>query len=180
RWAALQVVTMLGELGCVCRQDPVPVIFLGGRLDFAISRPETPPLRMWVEPRLPPARAPHAPHESGLSTLDQGDATPDVLLVAERGRHAIAYVLDPTFTTGPIDALQKGRYRSRLGFHEPRLVAGVPTRVPPARSWAAQPLARSSCLLHDSEGRTGVVPLHPVGWEFDGLRAWLADLVEAD
>src|SRR5690606_12170380 len=54
RWAALQVVTMLGELGCVCRQDPVPVIFLGGRLDFAISRTEAPPLRMWVEPRLPP------------------------------------------------------------------------------------------------------------------------------
>src|SRR5690606_40514956 len=117
---------------------------------------------------LPPARSADAPHESGLSTVDGGEATPDMLLVAERSRRAVAYVLDPTFTTGPLEALQKGRYRSRLAFHEPRLVAGVPTRVPPARSYAAPPLLRSSCPLHGSQGRTGGVPVHPIRREVDG------------
>ncbi len=179
RWCALMVVEAVQRAGfALAVRDPVPGLFLGGCIDFtALDVADRRTVRMWITPRIPPAQDADAPHESGLSTNDRGEATPDILLVGGlAGLQAQAFVLDPTFNLGFARSQHKARYRSRIAFHEPRRVAGVPSRVPPARAWAAQPLERSGCDLRDPEGHTGVVPLHPLRRDFTGLDAWLADL----
>ena len=179
RWCALMVVEAVQRAGfALAVRDPVPALFLGGRIDFtALDANDRRAVRMWITPRIPPSQDADAPHESGLSTNDRGEATPDIVLVGEfADQPARAFVLDPTFNLGFIQSQHKARYRSRIAFHVPRRIAGVPSRVPPARAWAAQPLERSGCDLRDAEGHTGVVPLHPLHRDFTGLDAWLADL----
>jgi hypothetical protein len=179
RWCGLKLVRAIEKLGLVPQQDLVPVLFLGGRLDFAPrSAPHTPLITLWVEPRIPPRQDPDAPHESGLSTTDKGEASPDYLLLRHGTRRPLAYVLDPSFTLAP--SLEKGRYRTRLAFHAPTLIAGTPSFLPPARAFAAQPLARPDCLLHDAEGRTGVVPMNPRQYAEQAVRSWLAELADGD
>lgn len=177
RWCGLKLVRALESLGLNPIQDLVPVLFLGGRLDFAPrSAPHTPLLSLWVEARIPPRHEPEAPHESGLSTTDKGEASPDYLLLRHGTRRPLAYVLDPSFTLTP--SLEKGRYRTRLAFHAPTLIAGTPSFLPPARAFAAQPLARQDCLLHDAEGRTGVVPMNPRQYAEQAITSWLMELLD--
>ena len=180
RWCGLQAIDALARLGWRARRDPVPVLFLGGRIDFL------PPtgagydgerLSLWIEPRIPPTSSEEPPHESGLSCAGAQALRPDYLFVAEDSRGAEAYVLDPTFTTIAPEAEEKGKYRSRLSFTQPHILAGVPTRKPPRRSWAAQPLRRSGNMLLDPEAKLGIVPLHPIQRDWSGLEDWLRDLL---
>ncbi|PIE24094.1 MAG: hypothetical protein CSA62_04625 [Planctomycetota bacterium] len=180
RWCGLQAVEALSRLGWKARRDPVPALFLGGKIEFL------PPgdagfngehLTLWVEPRIPPTSSEETPHESGLSCSGSHALRPDYLFVSEDSHGAEAYILDPTFTTVAPEAEEKGKYRSRLSFRQPHMLAGVPTRKPPRRSWAAQPLHRSGNMLLDPEAKLGIVPMHPIQRDWTGLEHWLRDLL---
>jgi len=176
RWCGLRLVQTLEGLGWGARQDPVPILFLGGRVDFHHGDAS---LTLWVEPRIPAASSPDAPHASGLSTHGQQEASPDYVLVRTSSTGPRAWILDPSFSRGDAQARDKGRYRAILAFHDPRLVAGVPSRLPPERAWAAQPLDRQTCVLHDPEGRSGTVPMLPGVASNSALLDWLGAWVEA-
>ena len=177
RWCGLRLVQVLEQLGWSARRDPIPPLFLGGRVDFAHAESQ---LTLWVEPRIPASDRPEAPHASGLSAHRQREASPDYVLVRDSRTGPRAWILDPSFSLGDAQARDKGRYRALLAFHDPRLVAGVPSRLPPERAWAAQPLPRTTCILHDPEGRSGTVPMLPGAHSDDALIAWLQDLASVD
>jgi hypothetical protein len=180
RWCGLQAVEALERLGWKARRDPVPQIFLGGRIDFVPPAPlpaDENPLRLWVEPRIPPSSLEDEAHESGLIARGVLAMRPDYLFIVQSADGPEAYVLDPTFTTIDVRAEEKGKYRSRLAFQETHVIAGVPAQRPPRRSWAVQPLRRLSNQLLDPEGRLGIVPLHPVKRDWTALEAWLLDLL---
>lgn len=164
RWCGLQLVRILEELGHGPRSNAIPVLFLGGELRLGER------VRLFVEPRIPPGI--EEPHACGLGNTSKSNATPDYVITCGTR----AFVLDPSFSTDAERAHHKARYRQLLVHVPHRTLAGQPTFVPVDRAWAAQPLQRDHCLLHDPEARTGIVPMTP-GRSNTALAMWMRDLV---
>jgi hypothetical protein len=177
RWCGVKIVEMLWEMGWESGSDPVPALFLGGCIRFAKgpageatggARCE---ISLWCEPHLTlPGR-----HASGLHSIAK-EASPDFVFVTPGPNGVDAFVLDPTMSTERAAMQEKSRYLSDLAFDGLHMVAGVPVLHQPRRAWAAAPIRASRCELHDLEGRSGTVPLHPLEGAGRALRGWLDDV----
>jgi hypothetical protein len=167
RWCGMKMLDVLGELGWQLRSDPVGALFLGGRIPLARGSAS---MVLWVEPRLGVAR-----HESGFCAV-QGEQQPDFLIVTSGQGGFDAFTLDPTTSWSTELIESKGRYLESICCSQPSLVSGVLRQRRPQRAWAAAPLHDRRCNLFDHAGRTGVVPMSPVGWYSEPLKQWLSDV----
>lgn len=168
RWVGLKVIDLLVAGGWTVRGDVVRALFLGGELGF--DRGGT-TITLWLEPRL----LADSDHPSGLRATAL-ETSPDLIFMTPGPHGRDAFVLDPTLS-GSAEVLHgKAKYLHGIEFVAPAVVAGVPVRRTPTRSWGVAPLRRATCDLTSPSGATGTVPAWPV--EFDGtaLRAWLGDV----
>ena len=168
RWCGLKLIEALRAMGWRCKKDSLPVLFLGGELEF---EKQGVLLSLWFEARI----FSEIGHASGMVCAEK-EASPDFLLLTPGRGGRDAFVLDATLSTSSEARSLKSKYLSTLRNAGMRTIAGVPTRHGPLASWAAAPIARSSCDLEGGSGRSGTVPMLPVNWSDAPLRAWLGDI----
>jgi len=170
RWCGVKMLEALETLGFVSADDPVPPLFLGGRISL---RRGGVLISLWCEERF----TRRGRHASGLHA-SQEECTPDYVVVTPGPTGLDAFILDPTLATDEDVASLKGHYAYRLEFADMHPVAGVPVMHNPLRSWAAVPTAGRVCSLGDSEGRTGRIPMLPEDYHPQPLLAWMRDVAQ--
>jgi hypothetical protein len=174
RWCGVKLYQALVDAGLALeRGDPVGALLLGGSVALAQGAAR---LELWVEPRL----ACSDEHPSGYRCAgrDEGEVTPDFLLVTNGPGGPDAFVLDATKTADEDVLRGKFEYLFKLESVATRFVAGVPTTQRPLRAWAMAPVGGGHCRLEASDGSRGVIPLHPAQYLDGGLRAWAQDVVD--
>lgn len=171
RWCGVKIVQTLRAMGWRTTVDPLPPLFLGGRIRFAKGRINACEITLWCEPHL----TLQGRHASGLYSL-QKEASPDFVFITPGPQGSDAFVLDPTLSTEVTVRREKSRYLTDLAFDSLQLVAGVPALHQPRRSWSAAPTDAARCELLDLEGRSGTIPMYPVDFSEVALRGWLEDL----
>lgn len=168
RWCGVKVIESLRGMGFETRDDPVPPLFLGGRVRCF---KEGVRITLWCEPRLTRG----GDHECGLY-CERGEATPDYVFIVPGPGCEDAYILDPTLDKDQDVRALKSRYLAQLAFRRLPLVAGVPAVRHPLRAWAAAPLDLPHCHLDSRDGTKGTVPMNPVRFDTGPLRHWLSDI----
>lgn len=173
RWCGVKIVQTLRTMGWMSLADPLPALFLGGRIRFTKDLSETAPAEMtlWCEPHL----TLQGRHPSGLYSLHK-EASPDFVFITPGPHGPDAFVLDPTLSGDVTVRREKSRYLTDLAFDALQLVAGVPALHQPKRAWSVSPIRATCCELLDLEGRTGTIPMHPVDYSDGALRGWLEDI----
>jgi hypothetical protein len=171
RWCGLHLVRAFERQGWKRRGDLTGPLFLGGRVElFGAGAGE---LTIWMDPRVSRATMP----VTGWGCAAPGDElTPDFLITCGAAGMRDAYVLDATLATSDEVLSSKSKYLVDIVGIDILLVAGVPVARRPLRSWAIAPLDSTLCRLHDPQGRTGGVPLHPGRLDLRALDAWVADV----
>ena len=170
RWVGLKLLEAFGRAGWCPLEHPAGALYLGGQITLKKGANE---IHVWVEARI----SRNQPHPSGFFCARGDEAMPDYLVVTPGpGGGVDAFVLDAT-KTGDDEVLRgKGRYLNLLLGSTPTRVAGVPIARAPMRAWAAAPLARSECVLYGSDGRQGVIPMHPVYFHPEPVNGWIQDI----
>lgn len=175
RWCGLRLIAALSGFGLKCSADPVPPLFLGGRLEFESARGLA--LTLWIEPRVGAKTAPIL----GWNTRSpERELTPDFLITCGRLGERDAFVVDATLSSLSEAVREKGRkYAGDMGLvgEDAALVAGVPLLRRPLRAWTMALSHRGRCDPMDGEGRVGLIPMDPLAIEDEPLRAWVADVV---
>ncbi len=169
RWCGAKLLGTLEQMGWLVLGDRVAALFLGGNVTLRKGNVE---MVLWVEPRL---TAP-GKHPSGMHSVRKREAAPDFVLITSGRSGQDAFVLDPTKTADRERHKEKSRYLSCIAFDELGLVAGNVLSHTPIRSWAAAPIGARQCVVDAGDGRSGTIPMFPVGFNAAPLRAWLDDV----
>lgn len=177
RWCGWKLVRVLRELGYRTRVDPIGALLLSGAIELRALDPEAAlvDVDLLVEPRLLPGKDPIG----GLRS-SRIEITPDLVLVARHPEGDRVFALDPTLMREkPTIASHKGKYLDAIECGHSR-VAGVRVVRRAERAWAAAPLDDAVNYVHvgDWRGARGVVPMNPLDWNPEPLRAWLSDLLD--
>ena len=170
RWSGLQMLRAFESFGWTSAADPTGPLFLGGCIELQSGQQM---IELWVEPRLTRDKAARI----GWRPSFGGELTPDFLLVTRTRGGRDVFVLDPTLATSPEALATKGRYLESLQGQDTLMVAGVPSLRSPVQSWACAPLTTTSCRLADPAGHGGTIPMHPLHWRPEPLRAWVGDVL---
>ena len=174
RWCGVKIVDELREMGWIPFADPLPALFLGGRIRFSKDTPESPQpvaMTLWCEPHL----TLQGRHPSRLYSLHK-EASPDFVFITPGPHGQDAFVLDPTLSTDATARREKSRYLTDLAFDNLQLVAGVPALHHPRRAWSISPVRTKRCEPLDLEGRSGTIPLSPIEYDAEALSGWLEDV----
>lgn len=174
RWCGVKILHVLRLMGWVSLVDPLPALFLGGRIRFSKDLPDNlgpAEMTLWCEPHL----TLQGRHPSGLYSLHK-EASPDFVFITPGPNGPDAFVLDPTLSSDIGVRREKSRYLTDLAFDALQLVAGVPALHQPKRSWSASPIRATRCELLDLAGRSGTIPMHPIDFSDGALRGWLEDV----
>jgi len=169
RWCGVQLLAALESLGWTVMRERVSPLFLGGPIPL---KKDGITIVLWVEPRL----TSRGSHPSALYSVRDPEASPDFVLVTPGPGGSDAYVLDPTTSSDPAVRASKSRYLANLAFDELHLVAGNPVLHSPLRAWAAAPIGSRQCVLGSADGRSGTIPMHPVGFDAAPLQSWLGNV----
>lgn len=171
RWCGLHLVLAFERLGWKRRGDLTGALFLGGRVE--LLGVDGGRLTIWIEPRISRATM----QLTGWGCATAGDElTPDFLITCGEAGTRDAFVLDATLSSSDAVLSSKSKYRAGIVGVDTLLIAGVPVARRPLRAWAIAPLDGTLCRLHDPEGRTGGVPLHPGRRDLRALDSWVADV----
>ncbi len=169
RWVGLKLIEAFDDLGWSARGDVVFALYLGGSIHLVREGIE---IQLHVEPRL----SERMDHPCGCYCARGTEVTPDFLLVAPGPSGQDVYVLDASKTSDREVLRSKYRYLELVANVKPRRIAGVWTRHPPRRAWAAAPLDRSVCDLDRPDGTCGIVPMDPASFRREPIAAWVSDI----
>lgn len=172
RWVVLKLLQSIKRVGWNIIGDPVGAIWLGGKVQLYKDEKR---ITAWIEPRLTSMR--FGLHPSGYYAKNGAEKTPDFLIVAHRESGDEVFVLDATMSKDPDRLDEKGKYLRDIESSSFRIVAGVPLKRFPLRSWAASPILDSNCRISDEFGNIGVIPMNPNAWNSSPLDAWVSDLI---
>jgi hypothetical protein len=171
RWCGLKLLHAFAARGWQAGGDPAGALFLAGCVPFTRGPSR---IDLWIEPRLTRRRD----HPSGFHCLRGADVTPDFLLVAPGPYGPDCFVLDATKTADEAVLRSKDRYLGLIAASAPGFVAGIPVMRHPVRSWAAAPMHSQHCILYRADGKSGVIPMHPLEWSAKPIDAWVADVIK--
>lgn len=169
RWCGVQLLEAFASLGWRVRGDPLGPLYLGGQIELHRDGAR---ISLWVEAIITQSQA----NRTGYFCTRGLEARPDFLIVVPGPNGTDAFVLDATKTANDAVLRGKSKYLDVIASQALVLVAGVPVHRSPLRSWAAAPINRDRCDIHSPDGRSGVVPLHPLRESSRGLRDWVADI----
>jgi hypothetical protein len=169
RWVGVKLLDAFSRLGWTPRGDVIGPLYLGGTIPLGCG---TITAELHVEPRLTTSTA----HPSGWYCTKGSEVTPDYMIIAPGAAGRDAYVLDACKSTTREVLRDKYRYLELVASVKPRRVAGVSTRLPPRRAWAAAPIDRAVCDLDRPDGACGIVPMDPVRFSPGAILDWVADI----